>query len=148
MSISGIGEIFEFGSKIIDKIFPNKDEADKAKIKLIELQQAGELAFLDAAKQQDANQASINVAEAQNSSIFVSGWRPAIGWICATAIGYAYIIQPLLSWILYIYKPELKPPQFPMDHIFELLFGMLGLGGLRSYEKIKGVSTQKIKKSK
>jgi hypothetical protein len=77
-------------------------------------------------------QAEINKVEAQNRSIFVSGWRPMVGWICAAAFGFHYIVMPLL-----IAYTDIDPVEFDTNSLFTVLMGMLGLGGLRTYEKLK-----------
>ena len=77
-------------------------------------------------------QAEINKVEAQNRSIFVSGWRPMVGWICAAAFGFHYIVMPLL-----IAYTDIDPVEFDTNSLFSVLMGMLGLGGLRTYEKLK-----------
>jgi hypothetical protein len=70
----------------------------------------------------------------------VSGWRPAVGWICATALGYQYVVYPLMLWLV-TFQPTLTAPKpVVSDVLMELLFGMLGMAGLRSYEKAKGVA--------
>ena len=77
-------------------------------------------------------QAEINKVEAQNRSMFVSGWRPFIGWICGLAFGFHYIVMPLL-----LAYTDIKPVEFDTNSLFTVLMGMLGLGGLRTYEKLK-----------
>jgi|TARA_R110000803_G_scaffold124865_4_gene192567 hypothetical protein len=79
-------------------------------------------------------QTKINEIEAGHRSIFVAGWRPFIGWICGIALAYNFIIRDLFIWIL---KPVDIPPALQMEHLMTVLLGMLGLGGLRTYEKIK-----------
>ena len=80
-------------------------------------------------------QAEINKVEAQHRSLFVSGWRPMVGWICAAAFGFHYIIMPLL-----VAYTEIDPVEFDTNSLFTVLMGMLGLGGLRTYEKLKDKS--------
>jgi len=77
-------------------------------------------------------QAEINKVEAQHRSLFVSGWRPMVGWISAAAFGFHYIIMPLL-----VAYTDIDPPEFDTNSLFTVLMGMLGLGGLRTYEKLK-----------
>jgi hypothetical protein len=77
-------------------------------------------------------QAEINKVEAQNRNIFVSGWRPMVGWICAAAFGFHYIVMPLL-----IAYTDIEPVEFDTNSLFTVLMGMLGLGGLRTFEKLK-----------
>ena len=82
-------------------------------------------------------QLEVNKVEAGHTSIFVSGWRPFTGWICATALGYHYVLQPLLTFILYSFGNEVSLPTFDMTTLTTVLLGMLGLGGMRSFEKVK-----------
>jgi len=103
-----------------------------------------ELAKLD--QQLMMGQIEINKAEAHHPSIFISGWRPSIGWLCAIAIGYNFILYPTLTWITFIVAPEkvnLIPPPFT-DGLFELVLAMLGVGAYRTFEKLKGIDTKKI----
>lgn len=79
-------------------------------------------------------QSEINKVEAQHRSIFVSGWRPFTGWICAVALLYNFVLRDLGIWAFGI---EQVPPALQMEHLMTVLFGMLGLGGMRSLEKIK-----------
>ena len=79
-------------------------------------------------------QTKINEIEAGHRSIFVAGWRPFIGWICGFALAYNFVIRDLFIWVL---QPEEIPPALQMEHLMTVLLGMLGLGGLRTYEKLK-----------
>ena len=79
-------------------------------------------------------QTKINELEAQHRSVFVAGWRPFIGWICGIALAYNFVIRDLFIWFA---QPDEIPPALAMDHLMTVLLGMLGLGGLRTYEKIK-----------
>jgi len=82
-------------------------------------------------------QTKINEIEAQHRTIFVAGWRPFIGWICGIALMYNFVIRDLFIWVV---KPESVPPALQMEHLMTVLLGMLGLGGLRTFEKIKDKS--------
>jgi hypothetical protein len=90
--------------------------------------------------QQQQGQVEINKIEAANANIFVAGWRPFIGWVCGAALAYTYIIAPFWAWWLTVYYPTVSLPTLPSDNLFELVLAMLGLGGLRAFEKLKGVS--------
>jgi len=79
-------------------------------------------------------QTKINEVEAKHRSVFVAGWRPFIGWVCGLALAYNFIIRDLFIWVI---DPETVPPALQMEHLMTVLFGMLGLGGLRTYEKLK-----------
>ena len=79
-------------------------------------------------------QTKINEIEAGHRTLFVAGWRPFIGWICGVALAYNFVIRDLFIWIT---KTTDAPPALQMEHLMTVLLGMLGLGGLRTYEKIK-----------
>jgi len=102
-----------------------------------------ELAVLAANIEAAANtaQTAINQAEATHASVFVAGWRPAIGWICAAVLAWNFIGHPLAMWATAIWTPQVQPPALiAADSLFEIVMGMLGLGGLRSWEKLKGLA--------
>jgi hypothetical protein len=117
---------------VIDKVLPDETANLQAKAELIKMQQQGELQLL-------LGQQEINKAEAQNASVFVAGWRPAIGWICGTALAYQFLALPILTWYS-IANGIPAPPDLATDYLFELVAAMLGIAGLRSYEKVKGVT--------
>jgi hypothetical protein len=86
-------------------------------------------------------QVSVNQAEAQHRSTFVAGWRPFIGWVCGIALAYHFVLSPIIVFgiaISGVTVPEL--PSFDMNSLMTVLMGMLGLGGLRTYEKSRGLT--------
>lgn len=88
----------------------------------------------------DLAQMEVNKAEAGSGSLFVAGWRPFIGWVCGLALFYQFLLSPLALWIGFMVgHPIPKPPTLD-EHLWELMFGMLGMGALRSFEKLKGVA--------
>lgn len=117
---------------LIDKAIPDADAANKAKAELAMMQAKGELDLM-------LGQIEINKSEAQHSSVFVAGWRPFIGWTCGFALSYEYLFLPLLSW-LSLNVGWQQPPHLVMDGMMELVIAMLGVAGLRTFEKYKGVS--------
>lgn len=131
---------------VLDKIFPDKNVAIAAKQKLVELEQAGELAELEAQTKIALAQAAINQEEAKSESLFKSGWRPAVGWACTFGLLYAPATA-LLSWALQIITwfsgTDLSafpmPPVIDVGQLITMLFGLLGLGAMRSYDKKNGV---------
>ena len=88
---------------------------------------------------QEINKAQIEVnkVEANSNSLFVSGWRPFVGWPCGVALCYHFVLQPFLTFVLYSFGQQITLPTFDMGTLTTILMGMLGLGGLRSYEKVK-----------
>jgi hypothetical protein len=143
IDITGLGSIFDFGSKVIDKIFPDKDAADRAKLEMLKLQQQGAFKELELQFEIAKGQMAINQEEAKNPSVFVSGWRPAVGWVCVAAYAYNYVAMPLIVWFAKWYDPVNTPSMITLDtgELTTLLFGMLGIGTLRTFEKLKGKAT-------
>ena len=128
---------FDFAGKIIDRLWPDATQREAAKIKLAELQQSGELAALAAETDLAKGQQAINVEEAKNENLFVSGWRPFIGWVCGSAYAYAFVIQPLLGFILNASGHPIILPEVGIAELSPVLLGMLGLGGMRTFEKTR-----------
>jgi len=95
-------------------------------------------AILDAASKAEADQREINKAEAASASVFVAGWRPAIGWVCACALGFQYLLRPLFGWAQSVWWPQLPALPGLDENLWQLMFGMLGMGTLRTWEKTKG----------
>jgi len=124
----GVGGVSELIGTAINKIWPDKSEAEKQQ--------------LAAAVMVVQGQIDINKNEAGNPSVFVSGWRPFIGWVCGTACAWNWIGLPIAKVIIVIlgYKLDLSPAN--LNEMMPVLLGMLGLGGLRTLEKINGVASK------
>jgi hypothetical protein len=125
--------VFDLGGKLIDRLWPDPAQANQAKLKLFELQQSGELA-------QMTGQLDVNKVEAASSSIFVAGWRPFIGWICGAAMAFKYIGGPLLMMIGQVFGLHITLSNIDSGDLMPILLGMLGLGVMRTTEKVKGVA--------
>lgn len=139
--ITGLGSIFDLGGKIIDKIFPDKDAADKVKFEMMKMQQDGAFKEMELEYANMMQQAKINEVEAGSSNFFVSGWRPAVGWVCVAAYAFNYLGMPMFNWVVKFWT--LNAPQITAldtSELTTLLFGLLGIGGLRTFEKIKGAT--------
>lgn len=120
--------------KLIDKI-PDKAEQEKAKMEMyVELSKV----FSNI----DTQQAEINKIEAQNPNLFVSGWRPFIGWVCGVSIVWTFLLCPIISYTCLAFGMATTLPQIPTENLLELVFAMLGMSGLRSFEKIRGVANR------
>jgi len=121
-------------STLLSKVIPDVNERQKLahEIATMAQKQAHEIAIA---------QIEVNKAEAASDSVFKGGWRPFIGWICGISFAYHFVLQPLLMFILtYIGFPIPALPEFDMASLMTVLMGMLGLGGLRTFEKYKGVT--------
>lgn len=124
---------------LLDKILPDPAQKEAAKLKVLELAQAGELAALNADMQLALGQMEINKAEA-STDLFRGGWRPAVGWTCVAGLVYQFLLMPILPWVVQLSGGSVPPlPAIDNETLMVLLTGMLGLGGLRSFEKVKGL---------
>jgi len=125
----GIDDAVAAGLKVLNKFIPDPEAREKAEVELRNSLQAW-----------DKGQTDVNAVEAANPSVFVSGWRPFIGWVCGIALAYQYVATPIVMWVAYTFGIKLAaPPKFD-ETLWQLVFAMLGMGGLRTYEKIKGVA--------
>ena len=130
--------ILAAATTIIDKVIPDAQAAADAKLRAMELAQKGELAVLDADLRLALGQMEINKAEASTDR-FRGGWRPATGWCCVAGLAYQFLIQPLLPWTVALFGAQVPPlPAIDNETLMVLLTGMLGLGGMRTFERIKG----------
>lgn len=118
---------------IVDKLIPDPKMAADAKLKAVELAQKGELAHLDAEVRLALGQIEVNKAEA-GTDLFRGGWRPMVGWICALGLGIQFIVAPFFTFF-----SNTPFPQLDMSTLMTLLLGMLGLGAMRTQEKINGI---------
>jgi roadblock/LC7 domain-containing protein len=118
---------------LIDRLIPDKAEAEKARNQL-------EAQLVTAANQAALAQVEVNKVEAAHSSVFVAGWRPSIGWVCAAGLAWAFVLAPVASWALVALGIKAELPAIQFDHLFELVLAMLGFGGLRTFEKMRGVA--------
>lgn len=100
-----------------------------------------EIAYKLAQLEQAINQGqiSINREEAKHTSVFVAGWRPYLGWVGGSAMAYVFIVSPMIQWACKIYGIDVEPPSIDGTLLFNLVLAMLGFGGFRTYEKIRGV---------
>jgi len=126
----GVDDAIAAGLNVISKFIPDKDQQAKAEAEL-------RIALLAADTQLAIAQAEINKIEAANEHIFVSGARPFILWVCGFSLAYHFILQPLLAFLFSCAGHQINLPIFDMDSLNTLLMGMLGLGGMRSFEKMK-----------
>lgn len=131
--------LFAVAGKLVDRLFPDKGAADQAKLQLVEMQMNGELAALAADTELAKGQMEVNRQEAAHGNLFVAGWRPSVGWICSFGLGYEFVARPFLVWASLWHEVPV-PPSIDIGALMTLLAGMLGLGGLRTYEKLKGVN--------
>ena len=124
---------------LIDRI-PDKNERARAEEEVTQQ-------LIKATSEAVKGQLAVNEKEAGHGSVFVAGWRPGVGWICGAALGWNYILQPLLSWVAFLFGADLgDAPRLDTGDLTTILLGMLGLGGLRTYEKRFGVARKALGK--
>mgnify|MGYP001468793982 FL=1 len=116
-------------SEILDKFIADKDLKIKLQHELNQEIHKANLAQLE-----------VNKVEAAHRNVFVAGWRPFTGWVCASALAYHFILEPIIVFGLALNNIQLTLPQFDMGSLLTVLMGMLGLGGLRTFEKTKGLT--------
>ena len=124
--ITGLGSVADLVTATINKIWPDKTEQEKQQI-------AAAVSLVH-------DQLEINKTEASHASVFVAGWRPSIGWVCSSALAFQFVVKPVL---VFIFTANNHPvPDLPgiEGELWQLLMGMLGLSGLRTFEKTKKVS--------
>lgn len=127
MALDPVTAALEVGGKLIDKFFPDKAQADQARLQLLSMQQSGELA-----------QIAVNQEESKSPSLFVAGWRPFIGWTCGSACAWNWLGLPVLKAVLLVFEIKLEVAPADLSEMFPVLLGMLGLGGLRTLERLNG----------
>ena len=118
---------------LIDRLIPDRAAAEKAKAEM-------EQQLVTAANQAALAQVEVNKIEAAHSSVFVAGWRPSIGWVCAAGLAWAFVLAPIASWALVVLGIKADLPAIHTDYLLELVLAMLGIGGLRTFEKLRGVA--------
>jgi len=128
-----IQALLPIASSVIDRVVPDKEAAEKAKREI-------QLELVNNINEIAKAQIEVNKQEAAHRNVFVAGWRPFIGWICGAAFAYHFVLQPICVFALAAYGVSLDLPSFDMGALMTVLTGMLGLGGLRTFEKMKGTA--------
>lgn len=126
MSLAVIDGIASLASNVLDRFFPNKTEQEKQEITMAMVMIQGQI--------------DTNKVEAANPNMFVAGWRPYVGWVCGTGFAIQFVVAPIAEWGAALAGHPVKFPELDIDTLLTLLGGMLGIGGLRTYEKTKGVN--------
>lgn len=151
MPFDPLSAIFDLGKSAVERIWPDPIQRAAEMRKLEELRAKGDAAELEAHVKLVMGQLQINAAEATHKSIFVAGWRPFIGWVGGAAMAYQFVVYPMLIWLWVILQakgviPDKldPPPVLETGALFSIVTGMLGVGGMRSFDKLKGTDTKKV----
>lgn len=127
------GPIISIVGSVLDKVIPDNNAKEKAKADI-------EKALIDNAAQINLAQAETNKIEAGHRSVWVSGWRPFLGWCAGCGFFVVYVLSPLIKWVCALRGFDVIVPELDTDVLMELTIAMLGLAGLRSWEKSKGLT--------
>ena len=128
-----IGPILEIGKSLLDRFGPEDKAARmQADMEFLRMAADGELKQIIA-------QLEINAKEAAHPSVFTSGWRPFFGWICGVGFAYAVIVQHIMAWVALI-KGWPAPPDINIELLWVVITGLLGIGGMRSFDKVRGTA--------
>lgn len=128
---------------VVDKLLsfiPNPAAKERARMEAERVIAAQELEILKMAREADKDQTEINKIEAAHPNIFVSGWRPACAWVCVVGFAWATVIQPITVFTLAALHHKMVTPEIQTDVLMQALFGLLGLGVMRTIEKSRGVA--------
>lgn len=137
--ITGLGSIFDFAGKVVDKLFPDPAQKAQAQLELFKLQQSGELAKFAAETEITKAQIAVNQEEAKSTNWFIAGGRPFIMWVCGLAFAYVSLGEPLARFVMTVlYHYQGPYPAIDTTVTMQVLLGLLGLGVMRTTEKLKG----------
>ena len=117
---------------ILDRLVPDKAAAEKAKLEM-------QAKVMDAVNNANAQQIEVNKVEAASPSLFVAGWRPFAGWVCGAGFAWAFVVGPIFAMIVRVWAHDYALPVLDTASLTTMLLGLLGLGGMRTWEKIQGI---------
>jgi hypothetical protein len=145
MAIDPITAVLSIGESLITRLFPDPAKQAEERLKLAAMAQEGDLTRLKANVDLMLAQIEVNKTEAAHKSTFVAGWRPAVGWLCVLVMAFNYVGVYILEFASLLFDSKLTlPDRFDMSELYPILFGMLGIGGMRSFDKAKGTQTDSI----
>lgn len=149
MSIDPLTAALELGTSVINKIWPDPVKQAEEQRKLQELYQTGDLVKLNAEVQLMISQIKVNEAQANHKSIFVAGARPFVIWVGGFALAWSGVFHPILTWVwAFADISGTPPPLMESGLLGTIVTGLLGVGGMRSFDKKQGTQTDSIRKSK
>ena len=143
-SLLGAGDVVRAVGDSLDKLFTSDDERNEKRLELAKAERDFSLSALTLLEKSDEKQADVNIEEVRTGSIFMAGWRPAIGWIGVLALAYQFVAYPFLLWLNVSQNP---PPPLDAGVLFSMVTGMLGIGAMRSFDKMQETDTQIIGKA-
>jgi len=136
MIAAAIGPVFTFLDTALKRAFPDKTERERIQAQLEQAMLQGDIALLQ-------GQLAVNAEEAKSEHLFVSAWRPFVGWTCGASFAWSFVCQPLLAFALAAAGHPVELPALDTASVLPVLLGMLGIGGMRSYEKVVGANKRR-----
>ncbi|HUL91518.1 MAG TPA: 3TM-type holin [Burkholderiales bacterium] len=143
-NLLGAGDVVRAVGDSLDKLFTSDDERNEKRLEIVKAEREFSLAALTLLEKSDEKQADVNIEEVRTGSFFMAGWRPAIGWIGVLALAYQFVLYPFLLWLNVSQNP---PPPLDAGVLFSMVTGMLGIGAMRSFDKLQETDTQVIGKA-
>lgn len=141
-NLLGAGDVVRAVGDSLDKLFTSDDERNEKRLEIVKAERDFSLAALQIIGKSDEKQADVNIEEIRSGSVFMAGWRPAIGWIGVVALAYQFVVYPFLLWFA-----KDAPPALDATTLFTMVTGMLGVGAMRSFDKMQETDTQIIGKA-
>jgi len=143
-NLLGAGDVVRAVGDSLDKLFTSDDERLEKRLEIVKAEREFSLSALTLLEKSDEKQADVNIEEVRTGSLFMAGWRPAIGWIGVLALAYQFVLYPFLLWINIRGNP---PPPLDAGVLFSMVTGMLGIGAMRSFDKLQETDTHIIGKA-
>ncbi len=143
-NLLGAGDVVRAVGDSLDKVFTSDDERNEKRLEVVKAEREFSLAALQVLEKSDEKQADTNIEEIRTGSVYMAGWRPAIGWIGVLALAYQFVLYPVLLWL----GVSKNPPQaLDAGVLFSMVTGMLGIGAMRSFDKMQETDTRIIGKA-
>jgi len=142
--LMGGGDVVKSVGDTLDNLFTSDEERMEAERELTKAKRSFDYKESKLVAEQNIAQMEVNKADANSGSFFQAGWRPAIGWVGAFALAYQFILYPLLVWALAVSSLEIEPPPLiDANALYPIITGMLGIAGMRSFDKLKQTDTKR-----
>ncbi len=142
--LMGGGDVVKSVGDALDNLFTSDEERMEAERELTKAKRSFDYKESKLVAEQNIAQMEVNKADANSGNFFQAGWRPAIGWVGAFALAYQFLLYPLLVWALAVSSLDIEPPPLiDANALYPIITGMLGIAGMRSFDKLKNTDTRR-----